>query len=261
MFRRAYWLTFLMAAIAYGTGFSQTLPVKDPQAVALASKALQALVGLTPVKDVALQGSATYAAGPDEETGSVTLEATANGQSRVVLNLSGGQRQEIRNGPAGAWNGPDGEQHAMATHNCWFEAGWFFPALSLEAALSDPQLSLVYQGLENRGGRAVFHLRTFRVLPGQSAEMTAEIARLSALDIYLDAASYFPLALGFNVHADDDLNLDIPVGLVFSDYRSINGVQVPMHVQKFLQGGLVLDLILVNAVINPGIPQSEFAIQ
>ena len=96
-----------------------TVSVSDPTAVALASRALQSLAGGTALNDITLQGSATYVAGSDEETGTATLVARGNAQSLVTLNLTGGQRQEVRNGPAGYWSGPDGTQYAMAPHNCW----------------------------------------------------------------------------------------------------------------------------------------------
>jgi hypothetical protein len=91
--------------------------------------------------------------------------------------------------------------------------------------------------------------------------MTAQIQRLSLVDLYLDAASYLPLVLAFKTHADDDLNLDIPVEIQFADYRLVNGVKVPFHIQKFLQGTLLLDITLSGVAINTGLPDSLFAVQ
>ena len=42
------------------------------------------------------------------EGGPATLEALGDMDGLVVLNLSGGQQQEIRNGQSGAWVGTGG---------------------------------------------------------------------------------------------------------------------------------------------------------
>src|SRR5437870_9368334 len=90
---------------------------RDATALALAQASLKALAGTTTITDLTLNGSATYTAGGDEETGSVTLLASGNLLSRVSLSLTDGQRTEIRNGPAGNWIGADAVEHSMALHN------------------------------------------------------------------------------------------------------------------------------------------------
>ena len=260
MFRRTVPLVLLAIGVAVVPGAAQS-PVRDRQALVVAGQALSALTPSVNVNDIALQGTVAYTAGSDEETGVVTLEARGNAQTHIVLSLPGGQRQEVRNGPAGYWTGPEGQQHPMAVHNCWPDAPWFFPALSLQALSTDPQVSILYTGVETREGVALHHLRLFRTVPGQTPEMTAQIQRLSLVDLYLDAASYLPLVLAFKTHADDDLNLDIPVEVQFSDYRLVNGVRVPFRIQKSLQGSLLLDITLSSVAINSGLPDSLFAVQ
>jgi hypothetical protein len=48
------------------------------------------------------------------------------------------------------------------------------------------------------------------------------------------------------------------VEIDFSNYQAVNGVQVPFRVQKFLNGSLFLDVTVQSAVLNSGIPQSDF---
>ncbi len=240
---------------------SPTAIVRDPQALSLVNQALQATSGGTiALNDVTLQGTVNYTAGSDFQSGTVVLEARGNGMSRVTLSLDGGQRQEVRNGPAGYWVDAEGQQHLMAVHNCWPDAPWFFPALSLQALSSDAQVSIVYGGLEARDGVQLYHLRLYRTVPGQDVQITSDIQRLSIVDLYLDPASYMPLILAFKAHPDDDLNIDIPVEIQFGDYRQVNGVRVPFHIQKSLQGNLLLDIRVSGAVLNSGLPESDFAV-
>ena len=249
----------LSAALTTSEAAASTA-TSDAQAVAILTKALAALNGATVLTDATVPATATYIAGGDTETGTATLEAKAN-KSRVALNLSGGQRLEIRNGAAGDWIGPDGILHPMAKRYCWTDATWFFPGLTLQTSISDPQVVAVYVGLETRNGGAVQHLQLFRIDPLQPAGMTAEIQSLSTLDLYLGAQTYLPVALDFNMHPDDNFGVNIPVEIQFSDYRSTKNVTAPFHIQKLLQNTLLFDLTVTSITINSGIPDTEFTVQ
>jgi hypothetical protein len=233
---------------------------RDPQALTLIASALKALTGGVAVNDVILQASAAYVAGSDEESGPATLTARGNQQSLVQLNLSGGQRQEIRNGPAGAWSGPDGTAHSMALHNCWADASWFFPALTLEAVATDPQTAVAYLGTDTSKGRTLLHVQVTRAPAGQSADVAALILGLSTMDIYFDPQSFLPLVLDFNAYPDNDGNTNIPVEIQFGNFQNSNGALVPLRIQKYLQGSLLLEFAVSNVSINSGVPASEFGI-
>lgn len=253
-------IVFLTALTLSSARAQSTVATSSPTALALASQALKALAGGTALTDITLQASAAYTAGSDQESGTATLVARGNAQSLVTLNITGGTRQEIRNGPSGAWSGPGGTQHPMAAHNCWTDAPWFFPGLSLQALANDPQVSVSYVGLETLDGVSVQHLRLLRTIPAQTAAITAEIQRESASDLYLDAATLLPLVLRFNTHPDDAHSVDIPVEIQFAGYGAVSGVQVPFRIQKFLQGTLTLDLTVTQVAVNSGVPQSTFTI-
>jgi hypothetical protein len=260
MFRPLVLVLLLTALVSSPIKAQTTTPARDPQALTLIASSLKALTGGVSASDVVVQASASYVAGSDEESGTATLTASGKQQSLVQLNLGGGPRQEIRNGPAGAWSGPDGTAHSMAIHNCWTDASWFFPALTLEAVAADPQTNVSYLGTDTSKGRPLLHLQVTRSPAGQSADVTALILRLSTMDIYLDPQSFLPLVLDFNIHPDKDANTDIPVEIQFGNYESSNGALVPFHVQKFLQRTLLLDLSVSNVLVNSGVPASEFAL-
>jgi hypothetical protein len=260
MFTRLVLVLFLTTLILGPIKAQTTTPARDPQALTLIASSLKALTGGVSVSDVVLQASAAYVAGSDEESGTATLTASGNRQSLVQLNLSGGPRQEIRNGPAGAWSGPDGTAHSMASHNCLTDAPWFFPALILEALQADSTLGVAYLGPVQWNGLATIHLQFFHIVPGQTPAMTAQIQSLSAVDLYLDPKSLLPLALGFNTHPDTDASTKVPVEVQFGNFQNNNGALVPFHVQKYLQGTLTLDLFVTSVAINPGVPASVFTL-
>ena len=240
-------------------------PVSDPKAVALASQAIVALTNGVSISDATLSGDATWIAGSDKETGSATLLAKGTGQSRIDLKLNSGTRTEVRNDTAGSQQGEsiatDGSVQPWPQHNCWINGAWFFPALSMLSAPSDPSVIITYIGLESRGGMSVQHLRAYSYLASKSSALTALTQTLSTEDIYLDSASLLPTAFSFNTHPDDDEATNILVEVDFSDFQTMNGVQVPTRVQKLINGGLALDITITSIALNSGLSDSPFAIQ
>ena len=262
-------LLFVVSLFGFGqtpvSNNSATTPnVSSSQAVALARKSISALSVGVPVTDVTLNGTATWIAGSDHETGTVTLIAKGNGESLVDLSLSGGDRQELRTNvggvPRGQWKKSTASAVAAAQHNAWTDAAWFFPVLSSLAQASNPNYAFSYVGREQRNGLAVEHLHVSQTLPSDTKNIF-RVSQMSAMDFYLDPASLLPLSTTFNVHPDKDMNTNIPVEIRFADYHTVNGVQVPYHIQRLLNGGLALDIVVTNAVINSGLSDTQFTLQ
>jgi|GEM_PF-2849009 len=235
---------------------------RNSQAVGLAASALNALVGHLPIADATVKGDASYIAGSDRETGTATLEAHAGYESRTVLDLTDGKRSEVRNGsgapPQRKTAGPDGNWHAAPLHNCWTDETWFFPALMLQSALSDPQISFAYVDQETKNGISAQHIQISRVVPGQAPKVIALIQRLSQVDFYLDPTTGLPVAIDFNTHPEKNAAINLPVEIQFSGWHPVNGIELPAKIQKFLQGSLTLDLSNLTISVNTGVPQSDF---
>jgi hypothetical protein len=251
LFPFVFVLSFLIPCAAQTT---------SPQAVQYLQRALAALSGSTPVSDVTLTGTAQRIAGSDDETGTATLKAIV-GASRMDLNLSSGPRSEVQNSsgasPAGAWSGPDGVSHAISFHNLLTDPAWFFPAFPITHGLSSSCVA-TYVGHETRDGQAVEHLTIAQTSAVQSSAGAPTMGHLSQMDFFLDSTTFLPAAVTFNSHPDSNASLDIPIEVRFSNYRAVNGVQVPFHVQKFLNNGLILDLQFETAVLNTGLAASLF---
>jgi hypothetical protein len=247
-------------------GLSQTLTVKNPTAASLLGSAIKTMTQGVPVSDATLTGTATRTYGSDVQTGSVTLQALGGTAGRISLELSDGSQSEIINqlqgAPAGQWAGPDGTVHAMATHDCWVPANWFFPPLALAEALNDPSVAVADVGQETSNGEAVEHLRFWRVVASHAStpQPIALITQLSAVDVYLDAANALPVALDFNIHPESNAGVDLQVEIRFSNYQQVSGLLLPMHLGKFVDGSEVLDLNLAGVSLNTGLLPSEFAV-
>ncbi len=266
MNRKAGIPTIVVAAIflTVATNLHAQSLTSDPQGLKLATQALTALTGGAPVADVSLNANVIWIAGSDYLTGTATLKAKGLSESRIDFSLGNTTRSEIRTVsggfPTGSWAKNAATPQALSVHNCWTDAAWFFPALSSLAQVPNPNFSFSYVGLEKHGGVSAQHLRLFQVFPQDTKGLMA-VERLSATDVYLDPASMLPLAIAFRVHPDDNMLTDIPMEIRFANYQSVNGVQVPFHVQRMLNGGIVLDVVVTNAAINTGISASSLTLQ
>lgn len=231
----------------------------------LANQALAALTGGTPIVDATLTASVTRGTGSAKQTATATLKARGSGQSRIDVSTAT-QFREIRNDPSVAsyFYGADGTWHEMSVHNCWTDAAWFFPALSSLAASASPGVVVSYRGQETLAGTVVNHLRFSRAVTPPVTLSTAYpklVARLSTVDMYLDATTSLPVAETFNMHPDNDAGKDLPAQITYSDYRKVNGALIPFRVQEYLQGGLWLDVWVTSATANSGLTDSDFIAQ
>jgi hypothetical protein len=230
----------------------------DQAAVNVANESLAALTGGKVVNDVVLVAVATVSASKNTIQGA-NLWAQGRGKSRVeLLNGSVVSQKELRNlddgYPVGSWSGKDGVMHPCAVHNCATDAAWFFPALLMFSGQnSNPDLVLTFVGEEQMFGVNVQHLRS-----SLRKQAVPALQQLSIVDLYIDSTSHLPSAIVFSTHPDNDSALNIPVVVRFSDYRDVDGVQVPFTVEKFIQGSLVLNLKVTSALINSGVPDALF---
>lgn len=257
-------LSLLLLYILTISAVCQSTPSSDPQAVSYANQALSAMVGSATITDVTLSGTATWIAGSDTETGTATLYAKGTAESRMDLSLTGGNRTEIRNStgtwPQGQSIAVDGSYQTWAMHNCWTSPSWFFPVLSGLASTTDPNLVFTYVGQEALNGADVQHLQIYRYAAGRSASWISLTQQLSTMDIYLDSTSLLPVSFVLNGHPDNDAMTNIGLEIDFSSYQNVNGVLIPMHVQKLIWNGLAVDLSISSVSFNTGLPESLFTV-
>ena len=240
---------------------AQSQPASDPQALSLASQSIAVLTGGTTINDVTLAGSVTWN-GSGSDTGTATLEALGTGESRMDLALSNGTLTEIRDAqtgiPLGQWINPNNVSGQFSTTNCWTDAAWFFPALGSLTAGQNVVLS--YIGQETRNGGAVQHIQSYVYQPNWPTQGGPTPQQLSTMDFYLDASTFLPVAISFNAHPDSDATNNLSVEVDFSGYQNVAGALVPMHIQKYFQGNLLLDVTATSAALNTGLTLSSFTI-
>lgn len=257
----------VLSLFAFLAAAAQAPIVKDPQALQILQRALAALSPNVAVQDVTLSGSTHYFAGSDDETGTATLKATALGDARIDLSLPSGNRSEVYNlssgSPAGQWSGKDGTRHPIAFHNLLSEPAWFAPVTAISRRLKGTGFAVTYVGAETRDSLSVDHVSVSQPALLASAVPPSQVSlftHLTRIDLYVDATTFLPAAISFNVHPDDNELLDVPIQIQYSDYRIVNGQQVPFHIQKSINNSLSLDIHLDSATANTGLPSTTFGV-
>lgn len=246
-------------AVLNSSAQTATTATLGPQAAAVIQSATAALSGATAINDITLTGTAEWIAGSDDETGTVTYQALVSA-NRLALSLSGGPRSEIRStaGPTGSWSGSDAISHTIALHNLVNDPGWF-PLFVLENLNASTRTVLTYVGPETRNGQSVIHVSASQQAASAAGVDATAMQHLSQIDLYLDASTLLPTSYVFNVHPDDNELVDIPVEIKYSNYQSKGGTQIPLHVQKFVNNTLSLDLQFQSVSLNTGLTAAQIS--
>jgi len=255
---RSFAITVVSIALACCVASAQSAPASNAQALSYAAQSIAAMVGGVSISDVTLTGTVTWSG---SHTGTATLRALGTGESRMDLALTAGTRTEIRDAQTGAqlgqWFSPNNTSGNYAFQNCWTDAVWFFPVLGSLAA--GPNVVLSYIGPTTWNGERVQHIQSY-VFQANSSGLTPSPQQLSTMDFYLDTTTLLPTAVTFNAHPDNNPNAGLLVEVDFSNYQAISGIVVPLHIQKYQQGNLMVDVVVTDASFNTGLPLSLFTV-
>jgi hypothetical protein len=215
---------------------------------------MAALTGGVAVNSVTLQAKVVGSFPGNQQTGTMTLQSSGVSNSQVSITVGSTTTSESRssnsNGPTGQWTDANGVTHPMAQHNCWTDAAWFFPALSMLARYSDPNFVFNDLGQETHRGKTVEHLRVYRTASTLSPADARTLAKLSVTDYYLDSATALPLAVFFFTHADDDMGTSIPVEIVFTSYQPASQDTVAYQITKYFNGTQLFQISITNVQVQ-----------
>ncbi|MGB6192177.1 MAG: hypothetical protein WBF42_06910 [Terracidiphilus sp.] len=207
------------------------------------------------VDAIQLSGNANWYSGTFEDSGSATLLASSSGMSQMQLSLGSlGQRIETQSGVGQdtmcSWSGNDNVQHSTTSGACWNAALWFMPALTLQQASSAGTVGILDLGVGSVGSSdtSYRHLRT-QLIPAVSP-VPAETVQQSTVDLGLDKHSMLPSVLSYSTPPDNGAPITLSVEIRYSDYRTIDGVNIPFHIQRFVNGALQLEITISSAQIN-----------
>ncbi len=232
------------------------LSTPAPGVTTILTQTSQAFSAGKTVASVEMTGTAHWYVGVANETdsGPAKLSANENGENRAEFDFSSGTRIEalsaIADGRTCTWSGKDGVSHDMASSNCWTATVWFLPHLALQSAGLPPAVSM--QSLPADKTHSSPYLRhQLTIAPGATKpEVTALIRSWSTTDLILEPATNLPSILKYNIHPDNHSSVNLQVEVRYSNYKSVSGVQLPMHIERRVNGSLQVSIDIESAVVN-----------
>jgi len=268
------------ATTVVGQGASGSDPQQAGQATALLQRSLAALTGGAPVTDVTMTGTVTANNGSTTESGTITLVATATGQSQITLALPSASWVTTQNYAANPRTstsaGSNGTTQDTAPEDLAGPSpAWFCPALVMAAA-APATYAASYLGQETRNGSAVQHVSFWpqasssptspfltagqQVLTGPGPSLPLQIGQQ---ELFIDSASLLPRELIIRLrgyrsafNSSDPTHPTIPTlvdeHVQFSDYRQVQGRLVSFHVQVFFGPVPAMDIQLASVNFNTG---------
>jgi len=234
----------LVLSAAAQTSTDTTQSTSDPAATAKLSVAYSAFAGSNSIKDVHIEGAVTEHAG-EGTSGTFIYDSTADGRTKLQLNLGKQTRTEFGSAFSElidcSWMDSVGTRHAIAAHNCLTPSALLLPLL----ALNPQQTSVIFK-------TSTLSVNGADLVDVERKGKNAEARPLSRSTVVLKKTDNLPVAITFTAHADNDAHINIPVEIIYSDYRDVNGVKVPYSIKKSMNGSTVLEFTAASVQFNTG---------
>ncbi|HEY2468935.1 MAG TPA: hypothetical protein VGI45_14005 [Terracidiphilus sp.] len=237
-----------------------TSPPRDASAIALAQSSLAAMGGmnLSPGQSVAMTGVLNLA-GTSLTSFPIVIKTHGTDRLRSELTIADGVRVTVISGGAGAIRQPDGRTRQLASENVTGYRNQYLPALSLLSEFGLPTTSVENLGPTNVDGSIadVVALGLWSASPAGSAAQTAQTTRTL---FYIDRTTRLVLRMQLLHYSENVGGTAKKMEIRFSDYRPVQGIQVPFHQQTYVDGALLINLQLSAVDLNAATTDGDFII-
>jgi hypothetical protein len=122
------------------------------------------------------------------------------------------------------------------------------------AAIQDSSTSIIYGGLVNHNGASAYDVRIQKVYPIDQDPQGIRGTR-EARDFYIDANSLVVISIADQIFVTDQ---GIPHEVLYSNYQSQNGVNIPLTVAETVRDVTGVTMQLSQATFNSGLTDADF---
>jgi len=234
---------------------------KDPQAIATIQNALSTLSSVATLVYQDSVATGTLAANIAGKPSSmpVVIKTRGTRMIRAELQKPKGTTIRIVNNGAGVIVQPDGSVQKLLTNNTIVERISHIPAFSILADFQDPSVSIESVGLDSIGGKSV-NVVAVRPLPVKNISKSAWDRSTTKIFFWIDPANGTVAKIAYTNFAENDPNSGVKVEVLLSNYKSFQGVMVPLQQVAYSDGLIESVLTLDNITFNVGLLDSEFAL-
>lgn len=247
--------------IAVGRPFAQSaaspaeIVTKDPTAMKLLTSAIAAAGGLSAassVQDYTATGTVVYHWAGKDVQGDATVRGRGLSQLRFDATLPDGIRSWAINGGKGTLSEPDGTRSVISYHSAKALEGMIYPLARIIAGLADPTISISDKGIVGLGSQQLRQIHFHEVLANKTLE------RLGDADYFIDPSTLLIVGLHDNTHPANDLLRDIPHGVYFSDFRTVQGLTIAFSISETVDTQTIWSVHFQSLAFNSGLPDATF---
>jgi hypothetical protein len=229
---------------------------KDPQALAVVQQALLA-GNAASVQDLTASGTIAYYWGSGEVQGSAHVVALGADKFRIDTSIAGGTRSWWVGAGNGQLRDTDGKISRIPYENTLNLGALTFPLLRLSSLAQNTRFGLKYICKQTVDNADQFHLaindsKESKQQPGAFSH------NLQNADVFIDAASSRVFRIEDQTHPVGRPDINLPHAIVYSDYRKVNGVDVPFSISEYIGKARTWTLQLSQVSFNSGVSDSEF---
>lgn len=249
----------LFTLLSYSVRAQET--TSDAQGVAFLTQTLNAVGGaqaLATVQDFTATGTITYYWAGEAVQAPATVKVKGGHRFRLDAKLPEGTRTWVINYGTSFLREADGKVIEIPAHNTINLGIPTFPFYKIEAALSDSLSVVTYQGQTSDAQGPLHNLRVQRHFSAET-DPDGSLARLCVADYFIDAQTGLLFKIMDMTHPNDNVEEDLPHELIFANYVTVKGINVPMFVREKVFGQAVWDLQLANVSFNTGLTDLDFS--
>jgi len=239
---------------------ASTASVRDPQALGTLQQCLAAAGGaqaISAIRDFTGTGNITYFWAGQQVTGTATVLGLGLQDFRLDANLPEGTRSWIVNGSGGMTKNADGSSIPISYANALNRGSLTLPYLALLNALNDSSVSVSSAGTTTVNGRQGMIIK---IQPTYAAadDPTGDLTKLNTKSYVIDSQTFAILETLDTFWSDDGRMLPTKHEVVYSDFKALNGIAVPLSIKNKMGGQETWSLQLGNVTFNSGLTTGTF---
>jgi hypothetical protein len=229
-----------------------TTITKDPQAIALAQKALAAMGGLQAIATITdSRASGTFTIAADAASPyPITLETQGTLKVRSTLARPSGSVVRILNGGVAAVIHADDSVRKLDANNTMAQRVDHIPLLSLISEYQNANIEITLGAAPN----------TFAATLIPTTALADYYRGITKTIFTVDPNSGLITSMQFTAHGEGSMKDTYQVQIVYANYQAVNGVMVPFHQTTYENGTMTTDLVLSSIAFNVGVPDSDFTL-
>lgn len=240
---------------------AQQSPTRDPQALNILTQCLQASGGTQAVgaiTDFTATGDITYFWAEQNVSGSVQVRGRGLTQFRVDATLSDGVHSWIVSNGQAFQKNPNGSTSPLPSQNAVKSASATFPLPYLLSVLQDSTIiDITYGGTITHDGEQVYDIVVQKMLP-QTVDPLNAIGSITKADFFIDTNSLLIDAVDDSAFRKDGGPGSVSHEIQFSNYKTTNGVSVPLSITEFVAGQKTTTIQLNQVSFNTGLSDTDF---